>query len=121
MVPEAYTSDSKYGDYMFEKFGYSKIPEPSKNGGLYTGEEFAKGAKYSDVKIKADAFFFNATLNETPGSENQNVDNIRPGNNKQILNKYKIDEKTGIYCPIIEKHDQKVCAANSFSDNFSSY
>ena len=121
MIPEAYISDPKFGDYMFEKYGYSKIPEPSKNGGLYTGEEFKKNVKYADVKIKADAFFFNSMLNETPGSENQSVDNIRPGNNKQILNKYRKETNSGIYCPITEKNNIKVCAANSYTDNFSSY
>ena len=49
----------KIVEYSFEKFGYMKPPEPSPNGGLYTGEPFKEGSAYADVKVTPDAFFMN--------------------------------------------------------------
>ena len=111
MLPQPYETDNiqKYGDYSFEKFGYMKPPEPSLNGGLYTGEAFEKGSSYADVKVTPDAFFMNnftlASANPPPGAMGQATNTMRPGNNKQILTNY---EKHGqIYCQKTSNADKK--------------
>jgi len=122
MFPQAYEKEGKdYGDYSFEKFGYMKVPESSKNGGLYTGEEFAKGAAYGDVKVIPDAFYMNnvtlASANPPPGATEQAIHDVRPGNNQQYLNNF--EKYQNIYCQKAVKLNNPICAANHFDDVFS--
>lgn len=124
MVPEPYdVTSGMYGDYNFEEFGYMKVPPPSKNGGLYVGEEFDENAEYADVKVLPDAFYLNNNTiklqNKPPlGVENQVVNNNRQGNNNQILNPFEKVKSAGCY---FKKNIKEIipCAANSF-DNTSS-
>ena len=76
--------------YDFEKTGYVKAPEPSANGGHYTGEPFRKDAEYRDFPVKADAFYFNQQI--VPEARHQDVDSHRPGNNLRML-----DRESGNY------------------------
>ena len=48
-------SKLNFANYEFEKFGYMQPPKPSLNGGLYTGEEFHRDAKYRNFPITPDA------------------------------------------------------------------
>jgi hypothetical protein len=121
MLPQPYSEDSKdQGEYSFEKFGYMKVPEPSKNGGLYTGEAFAEGAAYGDVKVIPDAFYMNnvtlASANPPPGAMAQAVHQSRPGNNQQQVNNYK--KYRNIYCQPTVKKDTPICAYNHFDSVF---
>jgi hypothetical protein len=121
MLPQPYGPDrNDYGDYCFEKFGYMGVPPPSKNGGLYTGEEFAKGAQYADVKVTPDAFYMNnvtlKSANPPPGAMEQSDHDVRPGNNKQYINNY--DKYESVYC---QKHNYKkneICASNHFNNEY---
>jgi hypothetical protein len=122
MFPQPYSEESKdQGEYLFEKFGYMKAPEPSKNGGLYTGEAFAEGATYGDVKVIPDAFYMNnvtlASANPPPGAMQQAVHQSRPGNNQQHVSNY--DTYRSIYCQPTVKLNTPVCAANHFDSVFS--
>ena len=47
----ANNSTLQYGNYEFEKYGYTKVPEPKLNGGWFTGEKFNEGAGYGTVKV----------------------------------------------------------------------
>lgn len=123
MLPQPYETDNthKYGEYSFEKFGYMKPPAPSKNGGLFTGEPFKKGAEYADVKVTPDAFFMNnftlASANPPPGAMGQATDTVRPGNNKQIIHNY--DQYQQIYCHRAPKSSKKeICASNFFDSSY---
>jgi hypothetical protein len=123
MFPLPYEkAENDFGEYSFEKFGYMKVPEASKNGGLYTGEEFAKGASYGDIKVKPDAFYMNnvalSSANPPPGAMEQAVHESRPGNNQQYINSF---EKHGnILCQPDIKLNNPICAANHF-DNVQSF
>jgi hypothetical protein len=124
MLPQPYETDTtqKYGDYLFEEFGYMKPPKPSKNGGLYTGEEFKKGAQYADIDVIPDAFFMNnftlSSAKPPPGAMGQSADNIRPGNNKQVLANY--DKHAQIYCHRSSKSKEEICAFNFFDNSYGS-
>jgi hypothetical protein len=99
------------------------VPEPSINGGLYTGEPFAEGAQYADIKVQPDAFFMNhitlQSANPPPGAMEQAVDNDRPGNNQQYITEYK--NINGILCKITKDIKKPaLCAHNSFEHQFGS-
>ena len=121
MFPQAYEKEEKdYGEYSFEKFGYMKVPPSTKNGGLYTGEEFAKGAAYGNIEVIPDALYMNnvtlALANPPPGATNQFTHDSRPGNNQQIIAGF--EKFRNIYCQDCVKSDIPICAANHFDDNF---
>jgi hypothetical protein len=115
-----YNSVPKHEAYEFIATGYVKVPEPSVNGGHYTGEKFATGAEYRDFPVKADAHYFNEQLS-TPGASSQNVGSQRDGNNLQI-NSGKFVNVNGIMCKKSEDHKkEEICAFNSFSDSYGSW
>jgi hypothetical protein len=123
MLPTAYDMKSiDHGEYNFAKFGYIPVPETSKNGGLYTGEEVHKGATYGAIPVKPDAFYMNnitlMSANPPPGAMQQAVDNTRPGNNRQFISNYKVYK--GMFCQTQAKKSDisKLCAHNSFDHNF---
>lgn len=107
----------KHETYEFGATGYVKVPEPSVNGGHYTGEEFKSGAEYRDFPVKADAYYFNQQL-LTPGAKSQNVGSQRDGNNLQI-NSGSYENVNGIICSKSEdKKKKEICAFNSFTNNY---
>lgn len=116
-----YNSVPKHENYGFSGTGYVKAPEPSLNGGHYTGEKFKPGAEYKDFPVKADAYYFDQQL-ATPGAKFQNVGSQRDGNNLQ-LNDGELVNLNGIICRKSEsqKEKQEICAFNSFTDNYSSW
>ena len=65
------------------------LPKPSLNGGLYTGEPFAKNAPYANVPVIPDVGYmihYNLrSANPPPGAIYQYPGNIRPGNNHQVM------------------------------------
>lgn len=67
----------------------SFVPPPPRalNGGLYTGEPFAKGAPWANVPVIPDVdYMTNVNLrsaNPPPGALFQYPGNTRPGNNHQ--------------------------------------
>lgn len=87
----------------------SSIPSPSPNGGLYTGEPFARGAPYGNVPIVPDAGYMIhtalATANPPPGADTQYAVGLRPGNNRSILTGLEYDSDHGLLlvsrCPAL--------------------
>jgi hypothetical protein len=80
-------SSLQFSDYEFEKYGYMKPKPPSKNGGLYSGEEF-KGP-HRNIPVIADSEYM---ITENLKSANGPIEGLfhypgytRPGNNKQEL------------------------------------
>lgn len=68
-------SKLQFGLYDFDGYGYMPAPKPSLNGGLYTGEEFAKGAEYANVPIKPDTTeYINKVLGEYKEYNNTPID-----------------------------------------------
>ena len=117
-----YNSVPKHENYGFSATGYVKAPEPSLNGGHYTGEKFKAGAEYKDFPVKADAYYFNQQLS-TPGAKFQNVGSQRDGNNLQLNDGGALVNLNGIICSKSEsqKEKQEICAFNSFTDNYGSW
>lgn len=115
-----YNSIPKHEMYEFEATGYVKAPEPSVNGGHYTGEKFKPGVEYRDFPVKADAYDFNKQI-DTPGAKHQNVGSHRAGNNLQIVG----DEFVKVNGIICSKSDvsnkEEICAFNSFADNLGEW
>ena len=75
--------------YNFEEVGYMPPPAPSLNGGLYTGEPFAKGAPWANTYVPADVVAYtNVNLRSAkpaPGATTQYPGQTRPGNNIQQM------------------------------------
>lgn len=75
-------------NYGFES--YAHIPNPSLNGGLYTGEAFDQNAKYKNFPSMADSLYLHTvnlkSANPPPGVQYQYPDNLRPGNNMPLTN-----------------------------------
>lgn len=118
-----YNTVPKLQDYEYGQTGYVMPPEPSLNGGHYTGEPFKKDAKYRDFPVKADAFYMNKQL-QTPGSQYQDVSSHRPGNNLQLLGVEKgmYESVGGVTCRKRSESEQStICAYNSFSDDYSTW
>ena len=115
-----YNSVPKHEMYEFANTGYVKAPEPSLNGGHYTGEKFKPGAEYRDFPVKADAYHFNKQLT-TPGAQSQNVTSQRAGNNLQIVGGEMVNVN-GIVCnKPTKKKAEEICAFNSFTNNYGSW
>lgn len=68
-------------------FMYVPPPQPSLNGGLFTGTPFLKGAPWGNVPVIPDVdYMTNVNLksaNPPPGAIYQYPGNTRPGNNYQ--------------------------------------
>lgn len=76
------------------------LPGPSLNGGLYTGEPFAKGAPWANVPNAPDAGFLThvalRTANPPPGATVQYVVGLRPGNNASMMEGLEYDDEHGL-------------------------
>lgn len=77
---------------MFSTYDSSKYvspPKPLLNGGLYTGEPFAKGAPYGNVSVVPDADYMThynlRSANPPPDALYQYPGGLRPGNNYQSM------------------------------------
>jgi len=116
MLIKAYNTIPEFQDHDFEATGYVKAPDPTLNGGHYTGEPFETGAEYGDYPVKADAYFMNQQL-KTPNAKHQVVDSHRVGNNFQILDS-NLKEVNGIVCHEPERAPSTICASNSFADDY---
>ncbi len=66
---------------------YVPPPQPSRNGGLFTGPEPPKGSPWAAIPVTPDTdYLIHVNLksaNPPPGATNQYPGNIRPGNNFQ--------------------------------------
>jgi hypothetical protein len=82
-------SGLSFAPYEFEKWGYTPVPPPSLNGGLYTGKPFAQGAPYANVPVKPDVDYMIhthlRTANPPPNAIYQYPGSVRPGNNWQEM------------------------------------
>jgi len=69
--------------------GYVPPPKPSRNGGLYTGQEPPAGSPWAAIPVVPDVdYMINQNLqsaNPPPGAIYQYPGNIRPGNNFQAF------------------------------------
>jgi hypothetical protein len=79
------------------------VPPPVLNGGLYTGEPFAKDAPWANVPIIPDAgYMTNVALrsaNPPLAALTQYPGNNRPGNNTQSMPGVQVvDDKYGLLC-----------------------
>jgi hypothetical protein len=81
-----------------------KIPPPSLNGGLYTGEPFREGSSHANIPIIPETGYINHYVmrGANPPTESlyQYPGGFRPGNNNPIMpgvQPYK-DGKYGIMC-----------------------
>lgn len=78
-----------YALYDFDQKGYAKVPPPSLNGGLYTGEPFAKDAPYGNFPVTptTDVFINHGirSANPPPGATTQYPHQVRLGNNPQTM------------------------------------
>ena len=78
-------SELGYSDYDFEKTGYMPPPQPSLNGGLYTGKAFAEDAPWRNFPVTPDAPVYThlnlRTANPHPEAYYQYPGHTRPGNN----------------------------------------
>ena len=77
-------SSINFSNYDFDKIGYTKIPEPKVNGGLYTGELFKPNAPYANIPAVPDSgYLINQSLRtaDPPKQALTQYPNIRPGNN----------------------------------------
>ena len=67
---------------------YSPIPEPSLNGGWFTGEPFHKGAEYGNVYVVPSSAYWNSenlkSANPPPQALSQIQNGYRPGNNTDL-------------------------------------
>ena len=100
------SSGIDFAPYDFENIGYIPPPAPSLNGGLYTGEPFAKNAPWGNKPVTADVTAYtNENLrgaNPPPGAINQYPGQVRPGNNVQAMpgvNQYNPDANA-VQCTI---------------------
>jgi len=83
----ANNSTLQYGNYEFEKYGYTKVPKPKLNGGWFTGEKFNKDAEYGNVHVIPDIdYIMYENLKSARGPDESRFHYpgyTRPGNNKQ--------------------------------------
>lgn len=91
----------QFGPYENNK-NFVPPPKPSLNGGLYTGEPFAKDAPYANVPVVPDAGYmihYNLrSANPPPDAIYQYPGGERPGNNHQPMPGYSINKKYNIAC-----------------------
>jgi len=77
------------------------IPLPILNGGLYTGEPFAKGAAWANFPATPDADYMThvnlKSANPPPGALTQYPGGNRPGNNVQKMPGV-VSDPYGGYC-----------------------
>lgn len=82
-------------------------PAPTLNGGLYTGEPFARGAPWGNVPVTPDSgymmFVALRSANPPPGAEfHVPGGGLRPGNNTPLLPEAWLasgrDAATGVLC-----------------------
>lgn len=88
-------SKLQFASYEFEKYGYTQPPEPSLNGGLYTGEPFQKGAPHANFPVTPDTTVYLQTNlqngTEAPNEARYMYPPSRQGNSHvewKGLNKY---------------------------------
>ena len=85
----ANNSTLQYGNYEFEKYGYTKAPKPRLNGGWFTGEKFAKDAEYGTVNVIPDVdYMMYENLKSARGPDEARFHYpgyTRPGNNSQEM------------------------------------
>ena len=64
-------------------------PQPSLNGGLYTGQPFAPGAPWANVPVTPEGTYMThvnlRSAHPPPGASHQYAGSIRPGNNLQEM------------------------------------
>lgn len=64
-------------------------PQPSLNGGLYTGQPFAPGAPWANVPVTPEGTYMThvnlRSAHPPPGASHQYAGSIRPGNNLQQM------------------------------------
>jgi hypothetical protein len=95
-------SSLKFGEYNFDKYNYIKAPEPKKNGGLYTGEEFNRNKNYGNFKTINDVdFLMGHNLKSALGPDEARFHYpgyTRPGNNyQQSPGLVKVSKEHNIY------------------------
>lgn len=79
-------------------------PPPTLNGGLYTGEPFAKGAPWGNVPVVPDAGYLIhhnlRSANPPPGALYQYPGSIRPGNSShEMYGIMKLEDRPyNLYC-----------------------
>lgn len=90
--------------YVQVPAGHVPPPQPSLNGGLYTGEPFQHGAPWANVPAvpDADAYLVHFALrsaNPPPGAEVQYLAAIRPGNSyTEMYGARRVQGPFPIYC-----------------------
>ena len=64
-------------------------PQPSLNGGLYTGQPFTPGAPWANVPVTPEGTYMThvnlRSAHPPPGASHQYAGSIRPGNNLQEM------------------------------------
>tara|TARA_B110000259_G_scaffold188082_1_gene244838 strand:+ start:94 stop:480 length:387 start_codon:yes stop_codon:yes gene_type:complete len=102
----ANNSSLQYGNYEFEKYGYSKVPTPKLNGGWFTGEKFNENLGHGTVKVVPEIdYIMYENLKSARGVDESRFHYpgyTRPGNNKQ--------ENSGVV-KYSNKHNMK-CISN---------
>ena len=106
---------------------YVPPPQPSLNGGLYTGAPFAPGAPWGNVSVVPDAGYmihYNLrSANPPPGAIYQYPGSLRPGNNYTPMHGIvKLPGKPyNMYC--IDDNETKIIQVQENKNNarFSKY
>lgn len=110
----------QFAEYDFAKTGYTQVPPPSLNGGLYSGEPFERNAPWANVPVTPETtFMINENLNRgnvtAPGA-NYQYPPTRQGNNYvewKGLSKYEGTALNSgpfnIYCKRCDNDEQKKC------------
>jgi hypothetical protein len=82
-----YINKMQFSSYEYDT--YVKPPEPKLNGGLYTGEPFAKDAPWANVPVIADIDYMThynlRSANPPIEALFQYPGTVRPGNNFQNM------------------------------------
>lgn len=112
----------QYAPYSSE---YMTPPAPpSLNGGLYTGEPFAKGAPWANVPVVPDAGYMIhhnlRSANPPPDAIFQYPGNVRPGNNYQTMPGVgQLSSQHNLLCNKAPCTSEKQCPCNNC--RFSKY
>jgi hypothetical protein len=85
------------------EYSYIPAPRPTLNGGLYTGEPFAKNAPYANIPVVPDTehiIHYNLrSANPPPEAITQYPGTTRPGNNFQNMpGVAKLSDTHNLYC-----------------------
>jgi hypothetical protein len=93
-------------------------PQPSLNGGLYTGEPFAKNAPWANVPVVPEGTYMThvnlRSANPPPGAIYQYAGGIRPGNNYQIMpGVQKVSDKYNMWCNNAPRTVSEDCTCNT--------